>query len=79
MYDIDFSKVFHSNHMPISHRQEDIGDFHIRDLEMTLQGCSKSNFIADFESPILSSHKCFSVNICLSHNVYPPFTIVGDN
>ncbi len=31
--DIDFPYVFHINHMLISHQQEDIGDFHIRDLQ----------------------------------------------
>ena len=40
--DIDFPIVFH-NHMLISHHQEDIGDFHIRDLEMTPKGQSRSN------------------------------------
>jgi hypothetical protein len=30
-----FILVFLSNHVPSSHRQQDIGIFHIRDLEMT--------------------------------------------
>ena len=33
--DMDFLIVFHSNHMLILHYQDDIDDFHIRDLEMT--------------------------------------------
>jgi len=40
--DINFPLVFHSNHMLISHHQEDIGDFYIRDLEMTPKGQSRS-------------------------------------
>ncbi len=40
--DINFPIVFHSNHMLISHPQEDIGDFHIRNLEMTHKGKSRS-------------------------------------
>ena len=36
--DINFPIVFHSNHMFISHHQEDISDSHIRDLEMTSKG-----------------------------------------
>ena len=42
--DINLPIVFHSrpNHMLISHHQEDIGDFYIRDLEMTPKGQSRS-------------------------------------
>ncbi len=40
--EMNFPIVFHSNHMLISHRQEDIGDFHIRYLEMTPKGQSRS-------------------------------------
>ncbi len=39
---IDFPLVFHSNRMLTSHHQDDIGDFHIRDLEMTPKGQSRS-------------------------------------
>ncbi len=42
--DINFPIVFHStgNHMLILYQQDDIGDFQIRDLEMTLKGQSRS-------------------------------------
>jgi hypothetical protein len=33
--DTDIPIVFHNNHKLISQRQEDIGDFQIRDFEMT--------------------------------------------
>ena len=44
--DIDFQKVFHSNHIFTSHRQEDIDDFHIHDIEMTSRGHSRSNVMS---------------------------------
>jgi len=40
--DLNFPIVFHSNHMLISHHQEHIGNFHIRDFEMTPKGHSRS-------------------------------------
>ncbi len=40
--DINLPIVFHSNHMLISHRQEDIGDFHTRAIVMTPKGQSRS-------------------------------------
>ena len=42
---IDFPIVFQSNPMLISHPEEDLGDFHIRDLEMTPKGQSRSTCI----------------------------------
>ncbi len=39
---MDFPIVFHSNHMLISHHEEDIDDFHIHDLEMPPKDQSRS-------------------------------------
>jgi hypothetical protein len=40
--------VFYSNHILISLHQEDIGDFHFRDLEMTPKGQSRSKVKVQF-------------------------------
>ena len=45
---IDFLLVFHSNLMLISHHQEDICDFHIRDPYMSPKGQSRSKVNVHF-------------------------------
>ena len=46
--DINFPIVVHGNHMLISLHKEDIGDFHICDLEMTHKGQSRSKVKTHF-------------------------------
>ena len=60
---IDLPLVFHSKRMLIPHQQENIGDFHIRDLEMTRQmflkvrswrTCTKSAMVSQSVRVVLS-------------------------
>jgi hypothetical protein len=53
--------VSHSNHMLISHHQEDIGDFHTRDLEMTPKGQFMSKVKVHFYLLGNGEHMCLLV------------------
>jgi len=45
---VNFPSVSHSNISSISHVQKFIGDFHIRDLEIALQGHLRSKVMMHF-------------------------------
>ena len=68
---IDFPIVFHNNEMPVWHRQEDIGDFHICDLERStckIKGhCGFWNSVVKFPLVFHSNHRSISPLLSTIH------------